>query len=121
MSEDERTWDWIYFCYCWDKEGDLDHDYPNPTIHCNGGALEEWATIPTCNCSIEESDSFFDWIKKTDGTCCSLRFINLVFLLSWYIAQRQADMLFLTNIEEIEECYWINKDSPSGIDVLEPQ
>jgi hypothetical protein len=88
MSENERTCDCIYFCYCLEEEGDLDHDYPNPTIHCNCGAIQEWAEIPTCNCGIEEFDTFFDCIEERYCILCLLWTLDLETLLPWYLARR---------------------------------
>jgi hypothetical protein len=88
MSGDKLTYDCINYCYFSATEGDLDHDYPNPTIHCNCGSNLDWLEWPTCNCDVQEFDTFFDCVEEPDCILCALWHLDLHSLISQYLHLR---------------------------------
>jgi hypothetical protein len=85
MSRDELTCDCIHYYYYLETEGDLDHDYPNPTIHCNCRSLLNWVERPTCNCDIQEFNTFFDCVEEPNCILCTLWHFDLHSLISQYL------------------------------------
>jgi hypothetical protein len=84
----ELTCDCIHYCYCSETKGDLDNDYPNPTIHCHCELPLDWNEIPTCNCDIQQCDTFFDCVEEADCILCALWHLDLHSLLSQYLFLR---------------------------------
>jgi hypothetical protein len=64
---------------------DLDHDYPNPTTHCNCGAGLDWLGWPQCDCQPQEFDMFFDCIEEPDCILCALWYLGLKEILPRYL------------------------------------
>jgi hypothetical protein len=81
----ELTCDFIHYCYCSVTEGDLDHDYPNPSIHCDCGSPLDWLETPTCNCNIQQFDSFFDCVAEPNCILCALWHLDQHALISQYV------------------------------------
>jgi hypothetical protein len=81
----ELTCDCINYCCGSEPEGDLDHDYPNPSIHCDCGSPLDWLETPTCNCNIQQFDMFFDCVEEPDCINCALSHLDLDSLISQYL------------------------------------
>jgi hypothetical protein len=68
-----------------ESEGDLDHNYPNLTIHCDCGSSLDWGAVPTYNCDVQKFDTFIDIVEEPNCILYALWYLDLHSLVSQYL------------------------------------
>jgi hypothetical protein len=81
----EFTCNCINYCYCSESEGDINHDYPNLSIHCDCRSPLDSLETPTSNCNIEQFDMCFNCVEEPDCIICAPGHLDRHSLISQYL------------------------------------